>query len=88
MIYRKPTFSDIEAIYGKLVGSLMWFGVCFYILQNGPQFIDGVSKDFFKVASNLAGAGGFDAAGIINNGAKIAANLAAKIGSKPCHLEQ
>ena len=71
--------ADIEAIFGKLVGSLMWFGVCFYILENGPKFIEGVGKQFFDVASSIAGAGGFDASQIINTGAKTAANLVAKI---------
>lgn len=34
--------AEIEAMFGKLIGSLMWFGVCIYLLQNGPNFIDSV----------------------------------------------
>lgn len=71
--------ADIEAVFGKLIGSLLWFGVCFYILQNGPQFIDSVGKGFLNFAAKLSGGTGFDAAQILNNGAKTAANLVAKI---------
>lgn len=34
--------AEIEAIFGKLIGSLMWFSVCIYILNNGPEFIHSV----------------------------------------------
>jgi type IV secretion system protein TrbL len=34
--------ADIEAIIGKLIGSLMWFGICIYLLNNGADFIDSV----------------------------------------------
>lgn len=71
--------ADIEAIYGKLMGSLLWFGFCFYVLKNGPTFIDDVSKGFFKIASDLAGTGGFDAGDIITKGADLAATLIARI---------
>lgn len=40
--------ADIEAIFGKLIGSLMWFGVCIYLLKNGPDFIDSVGTGILK----------------------------------------
>ena len=33
---------DLEAVWAKLMGSILWFGFCWYLLQNGPDFIDAV----------------------------------------------
>jgi type IV secretion system protein TrbL len=41
--------ADIEAIYGKLIGSLVWIGFCTYVLSNGPAFISGVGNEFFSL---------------------------------------
>lgn len=41
--------ADVEAIFGKLMGSLLWLGFCIYILQNGPEFIGDVGEQFFKL---------------------------------------
>lgn len=50
--------TDIEAVFGKLIGSLMWFGFCFYVLKNGPGFIDSVGSGIFnKFAPNIPGPG-------------------------------
>ena len=27
--------ADIEAVYGKFLGSLLWFGFCFYVMAKG-----------------------------------------------------
>lgn len=32
--------ADIEAVFLKMAGSMVWFGVCVYILNNGPDLID------------------------------------------------
>lgn len=37
--------SDITAVFGKLIGSLSWFGVCFYLMNHGPDFIDSVGTN-------------------------------------------
>lgn len=71
--------ADIEAVFGKLMGSLVWFGVCFYIISNGTDFIDKVSKGFFQTAGDISGAGQFNAAYIIDQGAVLAGNLLGKI---------
>ena len=71
--------ADIEAIYGKLIGSLMWFVFCFYVLQNGAGFIESVSKGFFVTAAGISGVGGFNPGLIIDQGATLAANLVGKI---------
>lgn len=46
--------ADIEAVIGKLIGSLLWFGFCVYVLENGPAFIDSVGSGLLeKYASNI-----------------------------------
>lgn len=41
--------ADIEAVVGKLIGSLLWIGFCTYVLKNGPDFISGVGEEFFSI---------------------------------------
>lgn len=45
--------ADIEAVLGKLIGSLLWFAFCIYILKNGPSLIgdigDGVLDTYLPV---------------------------------------
>lgn len=50
--------ADIEAVIGKFMGSMLWFGFCFYIIINGPDFISGVGHGILeKFAPNLPGPG-------------------------------
>lgn len=50
--------ADIEAVFGKLIGSFMWFGFCFYLISNGPDFINSVGVDLLNTfAPNLPGPG-------------------------------
>lgn len=67
--------ADMEAIIGKFMGSMLWFGFCFYVMSNGADFIASVSKGFFTTAGDLAGSGGFDAGSIIDSGCTLAGNL-------------
>lgn len=55
--------ADIEAVWGKLVGSLMWFGFCFYLVDNGPDFIKKVGGQIFMEAGTISGAPGIFSAG-------------------------
>jgi type IV secretion system protein TrbL len=75
--------ADIEAVIGKLIGSLMWFGICVYVLENGPAFIDSVGTGILnKFASNIPTPGSLLAstlslctlilAGIVATGSSIA----------------
>lgn len=73
--------SDIEAVFAKFLGSMFWFGFCFYVLLNGAEFIDKVSNGFITKAGEISGAGSFDAAAIISQGANLAGNLLGKINS-------
>lgn len=48
---------DLDAVYAKLAGSFFWFGMCFYILINGPDFIAKVGDSFFNIiGTNLPSA--------------------------------
>lgn len=50
--------ADLEAIMGKLCGSLLWFGFCFYLIDNGPDYINSVGINILNTfAPNLPGPG-------------------------------
>lgn len=40
---------DIEVVIGKLAASVGWIGVCFYLINHGPQFISDVGQQFFDI---------------------------------------
>ena len=73
--------ADFEAIFAKFIGSIVWFGFCFYVMANGVSFIDKVTRGFFTMAGEISGAGRFDAGGIIEQGAVLAGNLLASINN-------
>lgn len=55
--------ADIEAVFGKLIGSLAWFGFCIYLLNNGPGFIQSVGGGILNnFASNIPTPGSIIAA--------------------------
>lgn len=41
--------ADIEAVFGKFLGSLAWVGFCIYALLNGADFINSVGKGLFNI---------------------------------------
>lgn len=50
--------ADIEAVIGKLIGSLLWFGFCLLVINKGPDFIDSVGTGILnQFAPNLPGPG-------------------------------
>jgi type IV secretion system protein TrbL len=57
--------ADIEAVIGKLMGGLLWFGFCFYVVTNGPDFIKFVGNGMFDMAGNISGAPGVFSAGYV-----------------------
>lgn len=72
--------ADIQAVWAKALGSLFWFGFCYWAMENGPQLIANVSNGFFTTASEISGGGGtFDAADIISKGCGAAADLIAQV---------
>lgn len=40
---------DIEVVVGKLAGSVVWIGVCLYLINHGPQYISDVGNQFFSL---------------------------------------
>lgn len=40
---------DIQSVIAKGVASFVWVGVCFYLIQNGPQFIQSVGDSMFTL---------------------------------------
>lgn len=73
--------SDIDAFFGKFIGSMFWFGFCFYVMKNGTDFIGKVSAGFLVTAAEISGADAFDTANILSQGATLAGNLLGKINS-------
>lgn len=46
--------AEIEAVFGKLIGSLAWFGFCIYLLNEGPGFIQAVAGGILnQFAANI-----------------------------------
>ncbi|WP_304350896.1 hypothetical protein [Comamonas testosteroni] len=63
---------DIQTVIAKLFASLTWIGVCLYIINNGPDFIQGVGDEMMGIV-------GFQlpsASGIITQTVKISAVVA------------
>lgn len=42
-----PT-GDIDSLFAKFIGSLFWFGFCWYVLDQGPGFIKAVGNQFWR----------------------------------------
>lgn len=57
--------ADLEAVIGKLMGSLLWFGFCFYVVINGSDFIKNVGSSMFDIAGTFSGASGIFSAGYV-----------------------
>ncbi len=67
------TGGDIDSIWPKFMASIFWFGICFFIMQNGPSFISNVGNQFF----GLVGNGMPDPSTIIKNTTYLSTALAA-----------
>ena len=39
---------DIDALWAKLLGSLLWFSFCIYVLNSGPDFIDSIGNSILS----------------------------------------
>lgn len=45
---------DLDTVFAKFVGSMFWFGFCWFVLDNGPSFIQKVGNQFWReFASNI-----------------------------------
>ncbi|MET3109108.1 type IV secretion system protein TrbL [Oxalobacteraceae bacterium GrIS 1.18] len=51
--------TDMEAIFGKLIGSLLWGGICIFMINKAPNWIDSVGTQTFNTyASSVPSVGG------------------------------
>lgn len=63
---------DLQAVVAKAAAAITWVGVCLYIINNGPEFIQGVGDEMMDIV-------GFQlpsASGVIAQTVKISAVLA------------
>lgn len=67
--------ADIQAVFAKLAGSIVWFTFCFYVMSNGVDFVDKVTQQFFTTAADVAGTGNFSASYLTDWGLNLAAGL-------------
>lgn len=70
--------ADIEAIIGKLMGSLLWFGFCFYVISEGAGFINKIGGSFLGSTGSLVG-GSLDAGNLMDQGIAVGSNLISTI---------
>jgi type IV secretion system protein TrbL len=63
---------EIDNVWAKFLGSMFWFGMCFYITENGPSFINNVGNQLF----NLVGDGLPNPGSIMSNTTAMSASLA------------
>jgi type IV secretion system protein TrbL len=40
---------EIDNVWAKLLGSILWFSMCFYLMENGPGFIQKVGDQMFSL---------------------------------------
>lgn len=67
--------ADLQAVWAKLLGSLLWFAFCFYAVENGPSFVSSVGKGFFNLLASITGGETYDAGLLLNTGVEIGSNL-------------
>lgn len=69
--------ADLEAVIAKFIGSMAWFGFCFYVVAEGPAFLSKVGNSFFGTATGLGVA--YDAGALLDAGVTIGANLISSV---------
>lgn len=48
--------ADIEAVFAKFIGSIIWIAFCIYVLKNGPAFIESVGQGLFGIVGGMLSA--------------------------------
>lgn len=66
--------AEWERIWSKFLGSLFWFGMCFYIFKEGPPFIKNVASEIMNKATGVTGVS-FDPLAPIDKGIDVASQL-------------
>jgi type IV secretion system protein TrbL len=62
--------ADLEAIMGKVIGSLLWFSFCFYCISAGPGFIQNTGNYLLSQVAGWTGSNLTDTGSIVGNGLK------------------
>ena len=66
--------ADLEKVFAKLLGGLLWGGVCYYLFENGAPFISKVSGEFLQIGSGV-GSVTFDPTAPLDKGIGVASAL-------------
>lgn len=64
--------ADLEGVFAKLTGTLIWAGFCIYVFENGAPFIKNVSNEFLAFGSGTVA---FDPTAPLNKGIEVASSL-------------
>ncbi|MDD4977300.1 MAG: type IV secretion system protein [Gallionella sp.] len=68
------TGADLEQVFAKFIGSLMWAGIALYVFEHGGPFISKVAAEFLQIGSG-SGAVAFDPTSPLNKGIEVASSL-------------
>jgi type IV secretion system protein TrbL len=70
--------TDLQAVLGKVAGSLLWFSFCFWIITNGPALLQAIGSTATNLASAVAGTS-WDPGHIADVGCDLAGNVETSI---------
>lgn len=76
----------IERVFAKLGGTFFWFAICWYVFNNGPDFIKNVGSYIMKTATGTTGAV-FDPTQPISVGIDVASQLLETLDSTQSVLQ-
>lgn len=65
---------ELSQVWAKFLGSLLWFGICFYLMEAGAPFMQSVAGFFYGKAGAIAG-GSFTPGYALNFGLALTNNL-------------
>jgi len=66
--------AELEKVFAKLTGGLLWGGVCIYLFENGAPFITKVAGQFLQIGSGI-GSVAFDPTSPLDKGIGVASSL-------------
>lgn len=76
----------IERVFAKLGGTFFWFAICWYVFNNGPDFIKNVGSYIMRTATGTTGAV-FDSTQPISVGIDVASQLLETLDSTQSVLQ-
>lgn len=73
---------DIQSVIAKMFGAVAWIGVCLFIINNGPQFIQSVGDQMFELLGlKLPGTASIFGVTVLASGGIFGAAFTIGIGS-------